>query len=81
MFFPGQLTRFGVTQTVALGQKMDLVFSLMRLHFMFGDFVSIKADIRKVRQSTAGCAAWLVRLCVPGSRADAFSFGCKTERS
>lgn len=36
-------------QTVALGQKMDLVFSLMRVHFMFGDFPAIKRDIRKAR--------------------------------
>jgi hypothetical protein len=35
-------------QTVAQGQKMDLVFSLMRLHFMFGDFSGLKRDIRKV---------------------------------
>ena len=36
-------------QTVALGQKMDLVFSIMRVHFMFGDFPAIKRDIRKAR--------------------------------
>ena len=28
---------------------MDLVFSLMRVHFMFGDFPGIKRDIRKAR--------------------------------
>jgi hypothetical protein len=28
---------------------MDLVFSLMRLHFMFGDFSGLKRDIKKAR--------------------------------
>ena len=37
------------SQTVALGQKMDLVFAAMQLHFMFGDYGSIQQDIRKVR--------------------------------
>jgi hypothetical protein len=30
---------------------MDLVFSIMRVHFMFGDFPGIKRDIRKARQT------------------------------
>ena len=34
---------------------MDLVFSLLRLHFMFGDFAGIKRDIRKARAGRA-CA-------------------------
>lgn len=36
-------------KTVAVGQKMDLLFSLMRLHFLFFDYAAVKADIRKVR--------------------------------
>jgi len=48
---PPQKTLIGLhpLQTVALGQKMDLVFSIMRVHFMFGDFPAIKRDIRKAR--------------------------------
>jgi len=42
------------TKTVAVGQKMDLLFSLMRLHFLFFDYAAVKADIRKVRS----CPAW-----------------------
>lgn len=47
-------------QTVALGQKMDLVFSLMRLHFQFGDFGGIKRDIRKLKEllGTPGGGDW-----------------------
>ena len=36
-------------QTVAIGQKMDLVFSCMQLAFMFGDTASVKRLIRKAR--------------------------------
>ena len=47
----GALIGLFTLQTVALGQKMDLVFSIMRVHFMFGDFPGIKRDIRKARRT------------------------------
>lgn len=38
-----------VVQTVALGQKMDIQFSLMRLAIVFGDWTAVKDCIKKVR--------------------------------
>jgi 26S proteasome regulatory subunit N7 len=37
-------------QTVAIGQKMDLMFSLLRLDFIHGDYMAVKANLGKARK-------------------------------
>ena len=37
-------------QTVAIGQKMDLMFSLLRLDFIHGDYIAVKANLGKARK-------------------------------
>jgi hypothetical protein len=42
-------------QTVAVGHKMDLVFTALMLHLTFTDWLAVKRDIKKVRTSKKSC--------------------------
>jgi 26S proteasome regulatory subunit N7 len=47
-------------KTVAIGQKMEMVFSVMRLHIFHSDWVSLKAQIAKLKEflEAPGGADW-----------------------